>query len=141
MADIQLEWKDVEKTLKEDEFKNKYQQMQAAKDNKIDEEKGKNAEPNQPTNEGPQPPLEKDYESMGLAEMVSEMWNDVGGEKGYELVTDKQKAFLEKHTARLEEKHFKEKMDMIPELEAALAHVVVYVPKFLKKRRLDRQKK
>jgi hypothetical protein len=90
-------------------------------------------------NTAPRPP---DIEYGQLAGLIADSFNEVGVDRGYDPVTDAQRAFLVKHTARAEEKYLKDIM-LYPEIEAGLAHVVVYLPKLTKKMTADnkRQKK
>jgi Skp family chaperone for outer membrane proteins len=123
MTDIDIEWKDVEKKVEEDEFKKEkaaeYQQQQS--DQKTEQQKTETATE------------DKDkFESIGLADIVSETWNSIAVDKGYEAVTPQQAAFLRKHSERLEEKYLKDRMNLMPEIEAGLTHFVVYMPKWLK---------
>ena len=127
MSDIDIEWKDVEKKLEEDEFKTEKKAEFDKQQKEQQEEQTEQTEQAEQT--------EQDYESIGLVDLVSESWNELAVEKGYEPVTEKQQASLRKHTARLEEKYLKDKMNMMPEIEAGLAHLVVYVPKWLKHRK------
>ena len=76
MTDIDIEWKDVEKKVEEDEFKKEkaaeYQQQQS--DQKTEQQK------TETTTE------DKDkFESVGLADIVSETWNSIAVDKGYEV--------------------------------------------------------
>jgi hypothetical protein len=125
--DIDIEWKDVEKKVEEDEF-------QKEKKAQYDEQQQQ-----QQTEQNSEQNSEQDdadeYESLGLASMISEVWNEVAVDKGYEPVTEKQDAFLQRHTEKLEQKYLKDKMNMLPEVEAGLSHLVVYLPKWLKHKR------
>lgn len=121
--DINIEWKDVEKKVEEDEFK---QEKKAQYDEQQQQQSEQNSKQNNEQND------KDEYESLGLASMISEVWNEVAVNKGYEPVTDKQNTFLQKHTEKLEQKYLKDKMNMLPEVEAGLSHLVVYLPKWLK---------
>jgi len=127
VTDIDIEWEDVEKKVEEDEFK---KEKKAEYDKQQKEQKTEEKE----EQEKPEAQVQK-YEPIGLSSLGSEVWNEVAVEKGYEAVSDKQSEFLQKHTARLEEKYLKDRMNMLPEIEAGLAHVVVYLPKWLKHRK------
>ena len=122
MADMDIEWKDVEKKIEEDEFAKEKQatlrEQQAAAAGKAETKTA--------------PETDNQYETIGLSSMISEVWNETAVEKGYDPVTEQQDEFLRRHTARLEEKYLKDRMNLLPELEAALSHAVVYLPKWLK---------
>ena len=134
MSDIDVEWEDVQKKVEEDEFKD-------AKKKQYDKE-AKTASTDKKTDGGnvPKQPDNKEFEAMGLAGMIAEIWNEVGGEKGYEEVTDRQIEFLNKRSARFEKKYLEDRTNILPEIELALSHAVVYVPKWLKHRRQNRGK-
>lgn len=128
MANVDIEWKDVEKKLEEDEFKKeKSEQLQQEADTAAEQQSDKKQD------------KESDYETIGLSNMVSEMWNGVAVEKGYDPVTEKQSEFLQRHTARFEEKYLKDRLNMLPEIEALASHLVVYLPKWLKHKKETKQ--
>lgn len=115
---MNFEWHDVEKKLEEEEFKKeKGEQQKENQDNQQKEETGQ---------QDSEPP-----KSIGLAAIIYETWNSIAGPKGYDEVNPAQKTFLDKHTAKLEAKWLKD-IELLPELEAGLSHVVVYLPKWVK---------
>ena len=136
---IDISWEDTAQKPEEAEF-------QKSKQGKLDEEEEEEVEEAEEEQEQQEELKERregtdeEYESMGIAEMIGSVWNEVATSKGYEAITDKQLEFLNKHTARLEEKHLGDKMKMMPEVEAGLAHLVVYLPKWLKKKQDDADK-
>ena len=134
---IDITWEDTKQKPEETEF-------QKSKQTTLDEEtKEELEEEQQEADRESRESVEeesKEYEPMGLAAMIGGVWNEVATPKGYEPLTDKQLDFLNTHTARLEEKHLKDKMLMMPEVEALLAHAVIYVPKWLKKKQEDAKK-
>lgn len=126
---ISVEWEDIAPKLEEAEF---MKEKAAKLGNKTMQTGAPNNSGNGTSGSQTTP---SNYESIGLSDMVSEIWNEVAVEKGYEPVNEKQKEFLNRHTARVEEKYLKDRMNMLPEIESALAHFTVYVPKWLKYRR------
>ena len=130
MNDIDIEWKDVAAKLEETEFKDEKQKQLAAQQAAQQQEAAKTETEQQNNTDAPD-----EYEAIGLASLISGVWNEVAVDKGYEPVTEKQDAFLQRHTARLEEKWLKDKTDMLPEIDAALSHAVVYLPKWLHHRK------
>lgn len=133
MTDIDIEWKDVAEKVEEAEFKDEKKAEYEQQQNKLKEQQA-DAEQEQQSGSS-----DDDFESIGLSGVISEVWNEVAVDKGYEPVSDKQSAFLQRHTERLEEKYLKDRMDMLPEIDAALAHVVVYLPKWLKHQRENKK--
>ena len=123
MTDIDIEWKDVEKKVEEEEFKKEkaaeYQQQ--TEQQKTEQQKTETATEDK-----------EKFEALGLSDVISETWNEIAVDKGYEAVNEKQAAFLRKHSERLEEKYLKDRMNLMPEIEAGLTHFVVYMPKWLK---------
>ncbi|MDE2439262.1 MAG: hypothetical protein KGN01_07785 [Patescibacteria group bacterium] len=131
---IEVEWSNIEEKPEESEFKDekseKWEQRQKETAADAETQSKKTSETAGKTH------TEND-ESIGLAEMISETWNEVGADRGYEPISDKQANFLTRHTQRLENKFMKERGDLSPEIEALLAHVVVYLPKWYKKKHAD----
>ena len=129
MVDVNMEWEDVEKKLEEQDFideKSKVFSNQQA-------EKAKEAAASEPSATGNQSTPDQPNEIVGIARMGADTWNEIAVSKGYEPVTDAQKDFLQKHTNRLEEKYLRDRINILPEVESALVHVVVYLPKYLRK--------
>ena len=129
---MQFEWKDVEKKLEEDELKKEKT-----------EELGTSVPVTPPSASEPgSPPLPggSGWEPIGLAAIGYETWNEVAVARGAEPVSDAQKRFLDARTKKLEEKWLKD-MKLLPEIEAALGHVVVYLPKYVRylKQKKDKQ--
>ena len=123
--EINIEWKDVEKKVEEDQFRDAKAQQQ----NQQQSQEQQNQQQQQAHEQ------KDDHLNLGLAGMVSGIWNDLAAERGYEPVDEKQQEFLNKHTARLEDKYLRDRMNILPEIEAALAHFTVYVPKYMKHRK------
>jgi hypothetical protein len=123
MKNVDIDWTDVEKKVEEDELKNEkkeqYDKQQKQQDEQQDEQQNEQQDEQQ-----------DDYQPIGIAALFSGAWNEIVVPKGYEPVSDAQEKFLEKHTARFEEKYLKN-VNLIPELETALAHSIVYLPKWL----------
>ena len=124
---MQFEWKDVEKKLEEDELKKEKT-----------EELGTSVPAAPPGAQIPQAPGGASqatpgggWESIGLAAVGYETWNEVAVARGAEPISDEQKRFLDARTRKLEEKWLRN-IKLLPEIEAALGHVVVYLPKYVK---------
>ena len=135
MPEINIDWKDIEPKLEEQAFKD----ANAAKSKKATGGAGAGG-----TGDGKKEDSKKEestdsMESFGLADMIAESWNDVAIPKGYDGVTETQKTFLTKHTIKLENKIIKA-INLVPEVEASLAHVIVYLPKWVKKKKADMDK-
>ena len=116
-----FEWHDVEQKLEEDEFKEEKQaeQTEQAEANREQAQQAPGSSDRQ----------QSSFEKIGLASIVYESWNNYAVDKGYSAINETQKAFLDKHTVALEQKYLSD-MELLPEIEALLAHVVVYVPKY-----------
>lgn len=118
---MEFEWKDIEKKLEEDEFK-KEKASEAGKAQGAGQQGAAASGAAGQSHE---------WKSIGLAAIGYETWNELAVGKGYDAVSDAQKAFLDRHTAKLEEKWLKN-VELLPEIEAGLSHVVVYLPKWVK---------
>ena len=121
---MDFEWKDVEKKLEEEDFK------------KEKSEELSNAQKSLGTDaqqQPPSPPAQSSgsWEPMGLAAIGYETWNQVAVDRGAEPISDEQKRFLDARTRKLEEKWLKN-IQLLPEIEALMGHIVVYVPKYAK---------
>lgn len=122
---VNFEWSETDKKPEEDEFKSeKTQQQQDA------ESSTQNAAT---TND-------KTAASIGLAALLYETWNTVAVKKGYDEVNPIQKQFLDKHTEKLEEKWLAD-IELLPELEAGLSHLIVYLPKWAEYQAKNKTKK
>lgn len=123
MVDIDIEWKDVEKKVEEEEFKKEkkaeYEQQQEQKQQEQQEEQEEKEEPQQTG-------------SIGLASLISGTWNAIAVNKGYEAVTPQQEEYLSLHTQKIEDKYLKDKINILPEIDFLLSHAIVYIPKYLK---------
>ena len=118
---VNFEWSGTDKKPEEDEFKSeKTQQQQDAESSTqktaTNDKPAAGATDNRP-------------HSIGLAALVYETWNTVAVKKGYDEVNSIQKQFLDKHTEKLEEKWLAD-IELLPELEAGLSHLIVYLPKW-----------
>ena len=83
---------------------------------------------------------EAEGEEIGISELIAEGWNEIAVGKGYEPVLDKQQEFLKRHSTRFEQKYLRNLKNVLPEVEFAVAHAIVYVPKYTKHHR-DNAKK
>ena len=123
--EINIEWKDVEKKVEEDQFRDAKSQQQVQQQQQTNQNQQQ-----QQTHE-----QKDDHLNLGIADMISGIWNEVAVERGYEPVNEKQQEFLNKHTMRFEDKYLKDRINILPEIDAALAHFTVYVPKYIKHRK------
>ena len=130
MDKINIEWLDVEKKLEEEEFKKEkgeqYKKQIIDSAPKKDTASAKSSE-------------NTENESLGLAALIGETWNEIVVSKGYESVTDKQLTFLNNHTQKLEQKYLNDKQNIMPEIDALLSHVVVYLPKIIKHKTIKKE--
>lgn len=132
---LDIKWSDIKPKLEEEEFKK-------AKKTKLDEQNAAEEEQAEGEEEAAEEETEGErYEPMGLAELGAELWNESAVPKGYDAISEQQKAFLDKHTGRLEEKWLKDRLKILPEIEAGLSHIIVYLPKWLKYRREHKEDK
>ena len=138
MMAIEFKWKDTEKKPEEEDFKKEKAEKKAENDKQEQKEQQKEAEKEFERNAEAE--TFDNTTSLGISDMLTETWNDIAVEKGYEPVLDKQAEFLRKHTARLEAKYTKD-INVIPEVEALIAGAVVFVPKYLKHKRLTKNDK
>lgn len=132
---VDVEYKEIEKTIAEDEFKrqklDEYKKKfgdKSAPDSKTNKDKpNENAEPSGSNTNN----TDNEYdEQIGIAGMIAEVWNDVGVKRGYDEISEKEITFLNKHSAKLERKMLD--LKLTPEIDAALSHIVVYAPKWIK---------
>lgn len=132
--DINIEWEDVAEKIEEEEFKKEkkaeYDAQQSEKQDEQDDEQSDE-----------QDEQSDEYKPIGLSSLVSGIWNEVAVEKGYDAVSKEQDAFLLEHTKGFEQKYLKDRMNILPELDAALSHIVVYLPKWLKHKKENKSKK
>ena len=124
-----IEFEEIAASLKEQEFKEQYKDRKEQND----KEEGAEHKEEEQKEQGQQQQAEQPkFEKGFISDMISEAWNDIAVGKGYDSVTDTQKQFLSMHSARVEEKYLK-KIELYPEIEAGLAHFIIYFPKWVKK--------
>ena len=132
---VDIEWSDTPEKPEEKEF------QKEKNDIKTDFEKKERLEQKEQAKKEFQKEPPSEDETLGIADLISEGWNEIAVEKGYEPVLDKQTEFLKKHTVRLENKYLKDAVDIIPELEALITGTIVFLPKYLKhKKQKDKNK-
>lgn len=130
MDKINIEWNDIEKKLEEEEFKK--EKGEQYKKQIIDSAPKKDTA-------SAKAPENTENESLGLAALIGETWNEIVVSKDYESVTDKQLTFLNNHTQKLEQKYLNDKQNIMPEIDALLSHVVVYLPKIIKHKTIKKE--
>ncbi len=123
---IDFKWQDVDKKPEEEDLKKEKQEKQQEAEQQEQQEKQQEQQQAESNDEA---------EPLGISDLIVETWNDIAVERGYEPVFDKQQAQLRKHFARLDAKYTKN-IDILPELEAALASAIIFVPKYLKHRKI-----
>ena len=89
---VEFEFVETLKKPEEEDFKNEKKEV---KDKADKEEKKTTEKTNTPTTKT------EGSEELGLADILTESWNEIAVEKGYEPVLDKQGECLKKHTARI----------------------------------------
>ena len=122
-----IEFEKTDPTPEEKDFIDQYNKM--AEDEK--KKGGSLPQGGQPDMSGQQAKTPPDIEYGQLAGLIADTFNEIGAERGYDPVSEAQRAFLVKHSAAVEEKYLKDIM-IYPEVEAGLAHLVVYLPKWTK---------
>lgn len=129
---VKMMWEDTPKSENEEDLQKEKQEQKTKQDA---EQSAEQKDAQKKGVEGFAAPTEPDLEGEDIiADTVLEGWNEVAVPKGYEPVLDKQERFYKKHMARFEDKYLRNMKNLIPEIEAALATGVIFVPKYLKKK-------
>lgn len=130
---VNFEWSGTDKKPEEDEFKSEKTQQQHDAESSTQNAATTNDKPAAGS-------TDNRPHSIGLAALVYETWNTVAVKKGYDEVNSIQKQFLDKHTEKLEEKWLAD-IELLPELEAGLSHLIVYLPKWAEYQAKNKTKK